>query len=248
MSVESQTPLDHTRIVGDRVRTLRIALGLSQTRLAKLIGGSCSQASGIERGEAGASLQTAIAIADALKTSIDYLVGRTDNPRPVREIASELKTTTARVRDLEEGHAERLDPAWQDHVGIDQLDTTVGTDGTVRDETVIRRLKFPSPWLRKRGIRAHTSRIVRMTGEAMEPTIPDGAVILVDTAATERSDGGIFLVRIADQQVVRRLTHDPDAGWLLSSDNPENAGWPTEPWPDNGTIVGEVKWLGRTLP
>ena len=247
MSVQSQPPLDHTPIAGDRVRTLRIALGLSQTGLAKLIGGSCSQASGIERGKAGASLHTAITIADALDTSVDYLVGRVDDPKPVREMASDLKTKTARIRDLEEGHAEPLDPNWREHVGIDRLNTTVGTDGAVRDETVTGRLKFPYPWLRKHGLRAHTCRIVRMTGEAMEPTIPDGSAILVDTAATDRRDGSIVVVRIADQQVVRRLTHDPEAGWLLSSDNPDRAGWPTEPWPNNATIVGEVKWLGRAL-
>ena len=234
-------------IAGHRVRAARERRGFSQTQLARMAGTSCSQVSAVEHDQSGISLRNAVAIADALGTSVDYLLGRVDDPRPAHTMASELKTKTARIRDLEEGHAQPLDPAWQDHVGIDQLDTTVGTDGTVRDETVIRRLRFPSPWLRRHGIRAHTSRIVRMTGEAMEPTIPDGAAILVDTAATERRDGGIFLVRIADQQVVRRLTHDPDAGWLLSSDNSNKAGWPTQPWPDNATIVGEVKWLGRAL-
>ncbi len=68
--------------------------------------------------------------------------GSTTRDRP-SEIASELKTKTARIRDLEEGHAEPLDPDWQEHVGVDQLDTTVGADGKIRDETVTRRLKFP---------------------------------------------------------------------------------------------------------
>ena len=246
MGLESQPP-DRMRIMGNRVRTERKRLGLSQALLAKLTKTSCSQISVVELGKAGASLPTAIGIADALDTPLDYLVGRVDDPRPASEIASELKTKTARIRDLEDGHAEPLDPEWQEHVGIDQLDTTVGADGKIRDETVTRRLKFPYPWLRKHGLRAHACRIVRMTGEAMEPTIPDGSAILVDTAATDRRDGSIVLVRIADQQVVRRLTHDPEAGWLLSSDNPDRAGWPTEPWPDNTTIVGEVKWLGRAL-
>ena len=235
------------RIVGHRVRTRRKEHGFSQTRLAQMAGTSCSQVSAIEHDHGGISLRNAIAIADALNSSVDYLVGRADDPRPAREIAAELKTRIARVRDLEEGHAEALDPTWQDHMGIDQLDTTVGADGTIRDETVIRRVKFPYPWLRKHRLRAHACRIVRMTGEAMEPTIPDGSAILVDTGATNRRDGQIVVIRIADQQVVKRLTHDPDAGWLLSSDSPDRTRWPTEPWPDNATIVGEVKWLGRTL-
>ena len=234
-------------ISATRIRTIRKLRGLSQTQLAKIIDMSNSQLSTVEAGRSQTSLRTTMGIADALGTSIDYLVGRVDDPRPAREMAAELKIKAARVLDLEEGHAEPLDPHWQEHVGIDQLDTTVGADGTVRDETLIRRLKFPYAWLRKHGLRAHMCRIVRMTGEAMEPTIPDGSAILVDTAATKRRDGSIVVVRIGDQQVVRRMAHDPEAGWLLSSDNPDRAAWPTEPWPDTATIVGEVKWLGRAL-
>lgn len=86
-----------------------------------------------------------------------------------------------------------------------------------------------------------------MTGEGMEPTIPDGSAILVDTAVTDRRDGRIFVVQIGDQQVVKRLRDDPEAGWILSNDNPYKAGWPTEPWPENAVTVGEVRWLGRTF-
>ena len=186
-------------------------------------------------------------MAVALKTSLDYLVGLVDDPTPARERAAELAVKTARIRDLEGGYAEPLAPDWLEHVGIDQLDTTVGADGTVHEETITRRLKFPHPWLRRHGLRAHECRIIRMTGEAMEPTIPDGSAILVDTAAAGRRDGAIAVIRMDDRQVVKRIIDDPEAGWLVASDNPDKAGWPTEPWPDDAVVVGEVKWLGRTL-
>ena len=146
------------------MRTKRKQRGFSQTRLAQIAGTSCSQVSAVEHDQGGISLRNAIAIADALETSLDHLLGRVDDPRPTSEIASELKTKTARIRDLEEGHAEPLDPDWQEHVGVDQLDTTVGADGKIRDETVTRRLKFPYQWLRKHGLRAHACQIVRMDG------------------------------------------------------------------------------------
>ena len=243
--MEKSQPEAH--IAGDRVRARRKQQGFSQTRLAQIAGTSCSQVSAVEHGQSGISLRNAIAIADALTTSLDYLLDRVDDPRPTSEIACELKTKAARIRDLEEGYAEPLDPNWQEHVGIDELDTTVGADGKMRDETVTGQLKFPYPWLRKHGLRAHVCRIVRMTGEAMSPTIPDGSAILVNTVATDRRDGSIIVVRIGDHQVVRRVTPDPEAGWLLSSDNRDRAGWPTEPWPNNATIVGEVRWVGRAF-
>ena len=234
-------------IAGDRVRTRRKQQGFSQTRLAEMAGTSCSQVSAVEHDQSGISLRNAVAIADALKTSLEFLLGRVEDPRPAHEMASELKTKIAHIRDLEEGHAEPLDPDWQEHVGIDQLDTTVGADGKIRDETLTGRMKFPYPWLRKHGLRSHMCRIVRMTGEAMEPTIPDGSMILVNTAATDRRDGSIIVVRIGDQQIVRRVTHDPEAGWLLSNDNRDKASWPTQPWPENAIAIGEVRWLGRTF-
>ena len=246
MGLDSQDDT-RMRVSGTRIRTSRKLRGLSQTQLAKMTGASCSQISMVELDQSGTSLRTAMAIAKALGTSMDYLVSRVDDARPAHEIASELKTKIARIRDLEEGHAEPLDPNWHEHVGIDELDTTVGADSTVGDERITRRVKFPYPWLRKHGLRAHMCRIVRVAGEAMEPTVPDGCSILIDTASTERQDGRIFVVRIGDELLVRRLVQDPEAGWLLFSDNPDKAARPTVPWPEEATIVGEVKWLGRTF-
>ena len=183
----------------------------------------------------------------ALRVSLDYLVGQVDEPTPTREIACDLKAKIARIRDLEEGHPELLDPNWHEHVGIDEVDTTVGADSSAGDEKITRRLKFPYPWLRRHGLRAHMCRIVRVAGEAMEPTVPDGSAILIDAESTERRDGRIFVVRIRDELLVRRLVQDPEAGWLLFSDHPDKAARPTVPWPEEATIVGEVKWLGRTF-
>ena len=103
MVEKSQTA---AHIVGHRVRTRRKARGFSQTRLAEMAGTSCSQVSAVEHDQTGISLRNAIAIADALNTTLEYLLGRVDDPRPAQEITRELKAQTARVRDLEEGDAE----------------------------------------------------------------------------------------------------------------------------------------------
>ena len=90
-------------------------------------------------------------------------------------------------------------------------------------------------------------RIIRVVGESMEPTLPDGSAILIHVGSTERRDSKIFVVQIGDELIVKRLLNDPKAGWLLFSDNPDKTAWPTRPWPDDAAIVGEVKWLGRTF-
>ena len=235
------------RIVGDRVRTKRKQRGFSQTRLAQIAGTSCSQVSAVEHDQGGISLRNAIAIADALETSLDHLLGRVDDPRPTSEIASELKTKAARVRDLEAGHAERLDPECADYVGVNEIDATVGAGATSTDGVFKRRHRFPHPWVREHGLKADLCRIIQVSGEAMEPTVPDGALILIDTADTEHQDGRIYVLRIGEEVVARRVIQDPGAGWLLHCDNPDKTSWPTEPLPENTITVGQVRWLGRTF-
>ena len=63
----------------------------------------------------------------------------------------------------------------------------------------------------------------------MEPTLPDGALILVDMGQQEPRERRIFVLRIEDEIVVKRLIRDPDAGWLLQSDNRNKQAWPTRP-------------------
>lgn len=246
MELKGQAPRD-VGINGTRVQTIRKQRGLSQKQLAALVGTSNSQISMIEHGRSRTSLRSTMALAEALGTSMDHLAGRVEDARPTREIAAELKMNIARVRDLEEGRAEPLDPGWRDHVGIEEIDAAAGAGGGGGDGPVRGRLKFPSPWLRKHGLRPHLCRIIRVAGESMEPTVPDGCSILVDTAATELRHGGIHLIRTAEELVVRRAVHDPEAGWLLVSDNPDKAAWPTRAWPDGAQIAGEVRWMGRSF-
>ena len=42
-------------------------------------------------------------------------------------------------------------------------------------------------------------------------------------------------------------SHEPDAGWLVQSDNRNKQAWPTVPWPAEASIVGEVKWVARSF-
>ena len=81
-------------------------------------------------------------------------------------------------------------------------------------------------------------------GESMEPTLPDGCVILVDRNRTKRYRGHIFVVRTEDGLVVKRAGKDEGGGWQLVSDRPE---WKPQPWPYGAEVIGEVKWMAREL-
>lgn len=67
------------------IRDRRKALGLSQAALAEIIGTSQRQVSKYETGQSDISGDVLNLLADALDTTVDYLLERTDYPeRPLR--------------------------------------------------------------------------------------------------------------------------------------------------------------------
>lgn len=64
-----------------RLQTLRQSRNISQTKLAIDLGLNQNSISRYENGEREADYATLIAIADYFGVSIDYLLGRTENPK-----------------------------------------------------------------------------------------------------------------------------------------------------------------------
>jgi len=74
--------------IGERVRTFREQRGLSQGKLAKLLGTHPQSISQIERGIRGISLQQVVRFARALEISSDELLGEV---RPVTPIQADRR-------------------------------------------------------------------------------------------------------------------------------------------------------------
>jgi len=71
-------------LLGKRIRELREREGMSQVALARTLGASINAINMLEVGSTRAPhIDRLIAIADLFNVSIDYLVGRTDDPEPV---------------------------------------------------------------------------------------------------------------------------------------------------------------------
>ena len=84
--------------------------------------------------------------------------------------------------------------------------------------------------------------VIRTRGESMEPTLPDGCWVLVDSGRRRRLAGRIYLLRSEEGLIVKRLGKDEDGRWRLESDHP---AWEAVPWPHAGEVVGEIRWTSR---
>ena len=235
-------------IIGQRIQALRKWRRISQTKLAKLVGTSPSQISVIESNKSGPSLKTAVAIARALDTSMDFLTGAAEDPRPSAEILGKLNAQDVRLFGGRAGGVTREDRRWNDFIAIAEVDTAAGTGAVVHDERITGQMKFPARWLRREGLNPEMCRIIRVVGESMEPTLRDGCSILVNHERKKRVDGRIFVVRTEDELIVKRALYNKEHGWLLASDNADRRSWPMLLWWADARIVGEVRWVWFSLP
>jgi phage repressor protein C with HTH and peptisase S24 domain len=107
-------------------------------------------------------------------------------------------------------------------------------------------LQFRRDFLASCGASRDSARIVHVAGTSMEPTIVDGAVLLVNTRNREPRTGSIFAMSYGDDLIVKRLVQTP-SGWVARSDNPD--GNPDIPI-DNSHhvhIIGRAVWMGAKL-
>ena len=90
--------------------------------------------------------------------------------------------------------------------------------------------------------------IIRVEGDSMAPTLNAGDDILVDSGDTlERLRDGIYVLRVDDALVVKRLAiHPVGSRVTVQSDNPAYPDWPDCSISDMH-CVGRVIWAGRRI-
>ena len=152
------------KTVGKRLRAARRARGLSQEDIASVTMNSRELISLVENGRSGLSPAKLFTAAEHLNVSMDYLFGLTDDPTPSQELTLGLKTSAARIRDLEQmqDQGEPRDDA--DYVAVSEVTTAAGTGATIDTERVSGRMKFPRTWLNRHGLSAPECRIIRVAG------------------------------------------------------------------------------------
>jgi repressor LexA len=94
---------------------------------------------------------------------------------------------------------------------------------------------------RKLGLKEGQAAIIRVRGSSMEPGLFDGDHIVVDTAdRTPRAKGGVYVIRIDDAVMVKRVALVRGA-LVATSDNPD-----AEPVPEGAiAVIGRVVWQMR---
>jgi phage repressor protein C with HTH and peptisase S24 domain len=108
---------------------------------------------------------------------------------------------------------------------------------------------FEERWLKRlTASRPSSLSIVQVEGDSMAPTLNAGDEILVDVGdGIDRLRDGIYVLRIDDAVVVKRLALNPmGRRATVQSDNPAYPNWPDCSL-DDIKPIGRVIWAGRRI-
>ena len=197
-------------MLAERLLLSRTRLGMSQRKLAAAMGGRYDQTmiSKVESGRSGLGGEGLSKAATALGVSIDYLFGLTNEPAPVFELVEAAYRHGSRSSNV----------AW-----IPKIAAVVGAERGEKpyDTTVVEYIPFSNHWLMEREINPQSCHFVTVQGDLMEPTLPDGCTILVDTSRQEYQHDHIYVMQY-ERQIIKRMSRFLTPVRLRIKDNPMN--------------------------
>lgn len=130
------------------------------------------------------------------------------------------------------------------------LEVSAGTGSITGEERNAGTVGFDRRWLKGLGLLPENLSIIDVKGESMAPTLNNGDTIMVDRGdAAERLRDGVYVLRLDDALMVKRVSLAPRRGektLTISSDNPHYPSW-NDVDRTFVDIVGRVVWASRIL-
>jgi phage repressor protein C with HTH and peptisase S24 domain len=213
---------------GTRLAAFRKSLGISQRVLSDSLGFSQGVVAQVETSRIQPSREFLQKISDRYGVSADWLLNgvgdmlrpvgpgfqgdrhRIDPPDPGRPLGGDFTA---------DGVAYALVPRFD-------LALSAGPGRNVPDETTASAgIALPRQWFLENGVTADFCRLVRVRGDSMAPSIPDGATILIDGSQRLLRKAGIYAFTRGGDVFVKRLlpaidTSGKPVSVTILSDNP----------------------------
>lgn len=131
-----------------------------------------------------------------------------------------------------------------------EVELSAGKGSEVMLETNGRKLRFGKRTLKRKSIDPAAAGCVPVTGNSMEPVLPDGSTVGVDTANTTIQDGKMYAIDHDGQLRVKLLYRLPGSGLRLRSYNTEEH--PDERYEGDYVqqhirVIGKVFWYSVML-
>ncbi|SIN59671.1 Phage repressor protein C, contains Cro/C1-type HTH and peptisase s24 domains [Parasphingorhabdus marina DSM 22363] len=128
-----------------------------------------------------------------------------------------------------------------------QVAASAGPGALAEEDRLDGNMGFGPEWLKKLSVDPAKLSIIRVDGDSMDPTLCDGDDIMVDHRAAELPlRDGIYVLRMDDVLLVKRIALRPGGRLSIRSDNSQYPDWEDVEAADT-RIIGRVIWTGRRL-
>ncbi|WP_444460365.1 S24 family peptidase [Rhodobacter capsulatus] len=182
------------------------------------------------------------AVTDLLSSNRKLMKLRDEQPVSKGNNVGAEHVTVQPIMDFNQPDFVRL-PAYNDvhaSAGPGMVPASEQADGVVA---------FTRRFLANQGARPDHCSVIWARGTSMKPTIPDGALLVVDHSQREVENGCIYVFNVSDRLLVKRARWRLDGRLELVSDNTDE-GYPVETFGadsvDQLRVVGRVVYFGRT--
>ena len=246
--------------LGQRVKEIRERREISQSYLADQVGMTQSAVGALEKRDSAHSRKV-YQIAQALGVSAEWLMFGGD----VHEAASKYMESGDTVADAADrmmddkadelkfiGHMDVWDsntPLDHDEIELPlfrEVELAAGAGQTQVQENDGAKLRFAKSTLSRANIAPENAACAFVTGNSMEPVMPDGTTVGVNTADTGIRDGEIYALDHDGMLRVKFLYRKPGGGLMIRSQNQDEH--PDEHYTvqaihdQNIRVIGRVFW------
>lgn len=235
---------------GQRLAEWRKNQGLSQRALGSALGVSQGYIGNIEADRSEPSRNFLQSLSERFGVSSDWILYGVGLPNSERASGFGARKPGKRIEppDLGMPYSGDFRFGSENFFLIERMDLSisagVGLIPTANGEHEM--MAFPRSWIISNRVNPDLSFLVRVKGDSMAPTIPDGALVLVDGTDRDLGKSGIFAFNRGEASFVKRLVsygHQPDGSHTaikVLSDNPAFS-------PDAlvGEEMNEIRIVGR---
>jgi phage repressor protein C with HTH and peptisase S24 domain len=242
--------------ISSRIAARAKELGLKQVDIVRMTGATKGTVSNWFKGSSSPKAEYIGPLARALQKSESWvLTGKESNS---------LMLEAPKRTSGSDGISESYDPPqiknytgldlWDDYTPLSsdevalpffrEVHLSAGHGSSMVQENGGAKLRFAKSTLRKCGVNESTAACVTVSGNSMEPVLPDGATVGIDTEKTAIKDGKMFAIDHGGMLRVKILYRLPNGGIRLRSFNRDE--WPDEDISgkeiDQVRIIGQVFW------
>lgn len=185
----------------ERLKFLRKSLGLTQTEFGEKIGLSLRGIVKWEKGESKPQQSTIKALVSTFNVNPDWLLNGTGEMF-INDVNQQTETGIISI------------PYYP------EVSAAAGSGVLVYDESTVKHLQISSAIINIST--GDNVCLINATGNSMQPVIDDRDLLLVDLTHKDFIDEGIYVIRLDNTLLVKRLQKIPN-GVILISDNPQYA-------------------------